>query len=76
MTGRTVYDRGISDVLAVVDEDGPDLDEEEEGQVGEFLQGEDEGEDVVGNALGPAVDGVEGDGGVGRRHDPFMVRLV
>jgi len=73
---RAINNRGVSDVLAVVDEDGPDLDEEEEGQVCEFLQREDEGEDVVGNRLGPAVDGVEGDGGVGGRHDPFVVGFV
>ena len=76
MARRAIDNRGVSDVLAVVDEDGPDLDEEEEGQVCEFLQREDEGEDVVGDALGPAVDGVEGDGGVRGRHDPFVVGFV
>jgi hypothetical protein len=40
------------------------------------LEREDEGEDVVGDRLRPAVDGVEGDGGVGCRHDPFVVWLV
>jgi len=34
---RAINNRGVSDVLAVVDEDGPDLDEEEECEIGEFL---------------------------------------
>jgi hypothetical protein len=76
MTRRPIDNRGVRDVLAVMDEDGPDLDEEEEGQVREFLQGEDEGEDVVGDRLGPAVDGVECDSRVGSWHDPFVVRFV
>ena len=49
MASRTIDNRGISDVFAVVDEHGPDLDEQEEGQVCEFLQREDEGENVVGD---------------------------
>lgn len=76
MTRRAINDRGIRDVLAVVDEDGPDLDEEEEGQVCEFLQGKDEGEDVVGDGLRPAVYRVECDCCVGCWHDPFVVGLV
>ena len=31
---------------------------------------------MVGHALGKAVDGVESVARVGRRHDPFVVRLV
>ena len=34
-----VDDRIISHVLAVVDQDGPDVDEDEEEDVGKFLQG-------------------------------------
>jgi len=51
MARRTVDNRTISDVLAVVDKDGPDLDEEEECEVCEFLQREDEGENMVGDRL-------------------------
>jgi hypothetical protein len=76
VAGGAVDDGGVGDVLAVVDEDGPDVDEDEQGDVGELLEGEDEGEDVVGEGLGEAVNGVEGVGGEGGRHDPFVVRFV
>ena len=49
MARRTINNGGISDIFAVVDEHGPDLDEQEEGEVCEFLEREDEGEDVVGD---------------------------
>jgi hypothetical protein len=76
VAGGAVDDGGVGDVLAVVDEDGPDVDEDEEGDVGEFLEREEEGEDVVGQRLGEAVDGVEGVRGEGGGHDPFVVRFV
>jgi hypothetical protein len=45
-------DHGVgSEIFAVVDHDCPELDEDEEGEVGEFLEGEDEGEEVVGDGL-------------------------
>lgn len=76
MAGRAVDDGGVGDVFAIVDEDGPHVDEGEEGYVGEFLQREDEGEDVVGHTLREAVERVEGVGRVWRRHDPAMVRFM
>ena len=72
----TIDNRRISDVLAVVDKDRPDIDEYEQEDVGEFLQGEEKREDVVGHALQVAVHWVEGVRGVRRRHDPLVVRLV
>jgi hypothetical protein len=71
-----VDDGRVGDVLAVVDHDGPDLDEGEEGDVGKLLQREDEGEEVVRDGLGEAVEWVESVGGEGRGHDPLVVRLV
>lgn len=38
-----------------MDEDSPDIDEDEEGDVGEFLEGKQERKEVVWNALGEAV---------------------
>lgn len=55
MACRTIDDVGIRYVFAVMDEDGPDVDEDEEGNVGDFLEGEQEREEVVWNALGEAV---------------------
>lgn len=62
--------------LAVVDQNGPDLDEGEEGDVCELLEGKEEGEDVVWHALRPAVKWVEGVAGEGRGQNPLVVRLV
>lgn len=76
MTCSTVNYRTVGDILAVVDEDGPNLDEDEEAEVSELLEREDEREEVVGHALEETIDRVEGDGGVGGRHDPLVVRLV
>lgn len=76
MAGGAVDDGRVGDVLAVVDHDRPDLDESEERDVGELLQREDEGEEVVGDGLREAVERVEGVRGEGRGHDPFVVRLV
>ena len=52
---RAIDDVGIRYVFAVMDEDSPDVDEDEEGDVCEFLEGEQEREEVVWNALGEAV---------------------
>lgn len=76
VAGGAVDDGVVGEVLAVVDHDGPEVDKDEEEDVGHLLQREDEGEDVVGNGLGKAVDRVEGVAGKGRGHDPFVVRFV
>ena len=71
-----IDDWAVSDVLTVVNQDSPDVDEGEEEDVGEFLQREQEREDVIGQGLSPAVQWVEGVRGVRRWHNPFVVRLV
>jgi len=76
VAGGTIDDGRVGNVLAVVDEDGPDVDEHEEQDVGDFVEGEEEGEEVVRGGLGEAVEWVEGVGGEGGRHDPLVVRLV
>ena len=55
-----VYDGVVRQVLAVVGEDGPDIDADEERDAGELLQWDDKGEHVVEKGLREAVDGVEG----------------
>lgn len=59
-----------------MDQNGPDVDEHEEDNIGKFLQREQEREDVVRNGLGEAIDGVEGVRGVRRWHDPFVMWFV
>ena len=63
-------------VVAVVDGDGPDVDEDVEGQVEHLVQGEEEGVDVVGETLHEAVHRVKGVAGKGRGDLPDVVRLV
>lgn len=76
MACRTVQDRTVGHVLAVVDKDCPELYKEEKSKVRDLLQREDEGEDVVGHGLHPAVYRVECNRGVGSGHDPLVMRLV
>lgn len=66
----------IRDVFAVVDQNRPDVDEDEKDHVGELLQREDEGKDVVWYGLREAIERMERMRRVWRGHDPFMVRLV
>lgn len=76
VTGGSVHNRAVGDVLAIMDENSPEVDEAKKKDIGHFLQREEEGENVVWNTLGPAVQGVESVGGERARHDPFVVRLV
>lgn len=76
MAGGTVDDGGVRDVFAVMNQDSPDVDEDKKEDIGKFLQGEQEGENVVGDTLSVAVDGVEGMGGVRAWHNPFVVGLM
>lgn len=76
VAGSTIDDGAVRHVLAVVDQDGPDLDEGEEQNVGELLQREDEREKVIRDALCIAVKRVESMRSIRSRHDPFVVRLV
>lgn len=76
MTSGSVHNRAVGDILAIMNEDSPEVDEGKEEDIGHFLQGEEEGEHMVWHTLGPAVQGVESVGGVRARHDPFVMRLV
>ena len=76
MASGAIDEGAVGHVLTVMDEDGPEVDEAEQEDVGQLLQWEDEGEDVIRHALGPAVQGVKGVRGEGTRHDPLVVRLV
>lgn len=76
MTRSTVNNRRIRNVFPVVDHDSPNLDEGEQRNVGEFLEGEDEWEEVVRHALAVTVERVECVGSVWRWHNPLVVWLV
>ena len=76
MTGRTVDNWAISHILSVMNHDGPNVDEGKQCHIRQFLQREDEGEHMVGDALSKAVEGVESMACKRCRHDPFVVWLV
>lgn len=63
-------------IEALTNEDGPKIDEGEEGNVCELLEREDEWENVVWHTLGEAIYGVEGVAGVRGGHNPFVMRFV
>lgn len=76
MACGTVNDRRISHVFTIVDHDGPDVDEAEKSDVGEFLKREQEREQVVRYGLSETIKWVESVAGVWCRHDPLVMWLV
>lgn len=79
VVGRAVDDAGQlvrHSVVAVVNGDGPDVDEDVEGQVEHLVQREEERVDVVWQPLHEAVHRVEGVAGKRRCDLPHVVGLV
>lgn len=62
--------------VSVVDQNGPDLDQNEHDQVQVSLHRADEDKDVVGQRLNKAVGRVESQSSKGSRYNPLVVRLV
>lgn len=76
MAGRAINNRAVRHVFAIVDEDSPDVDEDEQSNIGQLLQWEDEWEDVIWHALGETIDRVESMTCIWSRHDPLVVWLM
>lgn len=66
----------LGNELILTDEDGPDVNEGEQNNVGDLVQGEDEREDVIGHALRETVNGMESMARIRCGHDPSMMWLV
>ena len=60
----------------LTDQNRPDVDEGEQGDISELLKREKEGEQMVGYALGKPVQWMESVACKGSWHDPFMMALV
>lgn len=75
MSGR-VDDVGVELVLAVVNQDRPQVNGAKHTQVNVLLHGYAEDKDVVGDRLEVAVQEVEGVGGVWCGDDPLVVGLI
>lgn len=76
VAGRPVDQRGVGIVFTIVDENGPDVDENEEGDIGEFLKREQEWEEMVWNGLSKSIKRMESMRGERCRHDPLMVGFM
>ena len=76
MARRAIDDGAVSHIFAIMDHDGPDLNECEERNVRELVEWEEEWEEVVGHALRVAVQRVEGVRSKWCWHDPFVVGFV
>jgi hypothetical protein len=72
----TIDESGVVRILAIVDQDSPDVDKDEKGDGCDFGHGKQEGKYVVGQSLSIAVEWVESVRRKGSRHDPLVVRLM
>lgn len=76
MTSSTINNRTISHILSIMNKDSPQINKSEQENICQFLQRENERENVVRHALRPAIKRVECMRSIRARHDPFVVRLV
>ena len=76
VASSAIDDRRVGDVLSVMYEYCPEVDENEKGHIGKFLQREYEGKDVVWDTLREPIERVEGMRCIWCRHDPLMMRLM
>jgi hypothetical protein len=76
VASSTVDDGGVVCVFTIVNQDGPNVDEDEEGDRGDLGQGKEEGEHVVWQALSVTIQWMESVRCERGRHDPLVVRLV
>lgn len=76
MASSTIDNRVVGQVFAVVNKNGPKVDEDEQHNVCHFLQRENKREDMVWDRLRKSVKRVESMASVWRRHNPLVVRLV
>ena len=60
----------------LTNEDSPEVDKDEEGNICELLERKNEWEDVVWYTLREAIHGVEGMAGVRCGHNPLVMRFV
>ena len=76
MAGRPIDNRIIRHVLAVMDQNRPEIHKQEGADKGHLVHGEEKRISVIRERLRKAIHGVEGVARVRRRHDPLVVRLV
>lgn len=73
---RTIDNGVVGQVLTIVNQHSPDVDETKKTQVSQLLEREEEREDVVWQTLHVTINWVESMRGKGGRNDPLVMRLV
>ena len=76
MAGSSVNNGRVVRILAIMNQDSPDVDTNKQEDIGKLGKREQEREDVIGQTLGIAVQWMESVRGIGSRHDPLVVWLV
>jgi hypothetical protein len=76
VAGSAIDERRVGIVFSIMDENCPEVDEDEESNVCKLLKWEEEWEQMVWNRLSESINRMEGMRGERSRHDPFVVRLV
>lgn len=66
----------VGQVFSIMNENGPEVDKNEEHNVGDFLEREDEWKDVIRERLCETVERMESMARVGRGHNPLVVRFM
>lgn len=76
MASSAIDDGVVRNVFAIMDHDGPEIDEDEEEDIGKLLKWEHKGKHVIRETLGETIQGMEGVGGVWSWHNPPVMRLM
>lgn len=76
MASTPIDDGTVGNVLPIVNENRPNIDKDKEEDVREFLQREQEWENVVWYALRETIHGMESMARVRRRNDPLVMGLM
>lgn len=76
MTRGSVDHGTVSHVFTIVNHDRPDVDKDEEYDISHLADGEQECIDMIRQALGVAIERMEGVGCVRSWHNPLVMRLV
>ena len=76
MASSAIDDGVVRDIFAIMDHDGPEIDKDEEQDIGKLLNWEHKGIHVIRKPLSETIKGMESVGGIGSWHNPLVVRLM
>lgn len=76
MASSAIDDGVVRDVFAIMNHDGPEIDEDEEDDIGKLLKWEDKRKHVIRKALSETIQWMKSVGGKWSWHNPPVVRLM